>query len=1306
MAERPEEQGARFEEAFCALLEAVIPELGYTFTMKPKIQQSGTLQLGKDVKCAWVNESRQGYVWHFECKSHQADDTRHIRKQEVADKLWDVMRSAERPQCYCLTACAKEFDNWVDETVAWVNKQASTRLWVDFLTPSRGQIRKLLECAPEAYRVTYGDDPPTVNEVERQARLDEFKLWIEDCTQKGRFKCDRAQILNEKIAPHIPDSVSPTAVILNVRHLTYGYAADLEIAGPEVQAIERLLLEHRPSTALALIEQVDQNNLDTEAKAKLLSQKGKALQDLGNFGAASKNHAEAASLSSGVPALRRKILAKALADDVAAAARLVDLAQRDAWADAPFVCIAAQVIAQERTPEEGLAILRSHPADDPLWKRVEAMLCAQATEGIDPLRALGRERPEDVDVAQSLAYALLDEVMPQLSACKNTRLCQDVTLRDLVAECVQAFSGLIELLLPAELDQQRAAAFTNRATLELWQFETTKAEHDCDEAIRLDATDLVALYNRAQARMSSRKHAEGLSDIKSYLDQGGNEAGALPLLCKGLLLTGAPDKALAAALEGRDAGELVAELPSVALIVVIAYHATKDTDKFHEIVQACERSWPDQPLELGMLASVCGDLGEEEKARELFEKARAHEGGCPPVVELLAAEFEAAQECFEEATALLGPYVCPEVDTSFNRLYARCMYSSLRASMEPASELLTFCERFREFHGLDYEITGIEASVLGLLDRLQEAVDLFRQIYAADPTKKDVMVPICLSLIRLGRTEDALEAIDDAIAGAGDNAIATMALAQCYAACGAHDKSVPLAYSALRLGLGNPTLHLAYVNTVHRCPHDAEVLAEPESVEEGVVFQIEVVGEPRWFALASGEEGTLGVMCVGTGNPVAKAALGHKIDEEIEIEYPDGAKAKCRLLHTKNRFVQAFQTCLERFNDAFPGASGLVKFEAADGDLTPFLAQVDKYAEESQRLLELCRANRLPLSMLAKARGTSLLEIWAYIAGSPEEILHCSTNVQQEHDAAMRLLDSSSSLSAEPVAILTAVQLEIGPALAETLAEVVVPQSFLDELTVRETTLVECAETGRTFVMKEGGRHVRYEETPEVIQKQLDFVARVRTFIDQCKVSGRPASTNKLDDLFSKTMRKPTQDAVAIATETGALWSDELGVRSVVCQELGIESACTCQLLWWLRARNAISEDELNGKLITLASMRYRVLHFTGKTVAKSIDDRSFQSNPETNEFLEQLCSSPPQVCARIAANVLYEVWSENIPDEYKSMVLDTVLGALCTRYPATVVGILVREELDRYRSGALIIPAIAKLDAAIVEWYNARGVI
>jgi hypothetical protein len=175
-------QGAAFEENFRDLLGVLIEALGLEL-IENRIQTPGP-QYGKDIQTRWRDAGGHEVFWQFECKSHK---TGSLPGKEVADKLFDLMRSSHAIDVWALTLAEIEPGQWIDETFAWARTQLALSFEIEVVSPGARNIKRLFAYEPQLFQRQYPDErPPHLDD--RESVLRQFGEFLAEATARARSR--------------------------------------------------------------------------------------------------------------------------------------------------------------------------------------------------------------------------------------------------------------------------------------------------------------------------------------------------------------------------------------------------------------------------------------------------------------------------------------------------------------------------------------------------------------------------------------------------------------------------------------------------------------------------------------------------------------------------------------------------------------------------------------------------------------------------------------------------------------------------------------------------------------------------------------------------------------------------------------------------------------------------------------------------------------------------------------------------------------------------------------------------------------
>jgi hypothetical protein len=198
----PQHQGRAFEQTFRELLERIIEkDLGYT--LLECVEQPSGSQLGKDLQVTWKEETGREVSWHFECKDWLKGS---LPAKEVADKIFDVARSAHRIDVWCLVAGHAEPSPGLDELLAWATENLDLQFALTTLSRTRQALKRLYALHQDLFAQQYPDDAlPQLSEKDAAKVRARFATFLREQTYKGdaaKLRRDRSwQIVGRDTVP-------------------------------------------------------------------------------------------------------------------------------------------------------------------------------------------------------------------------------------------------------------------------------------------------------------------------------------------------------------------------------------------------------------------------------------------------------------------------------------------------------------------------------------------------------------------------------------------------------------------------------------------------------------------------------------------------------------------------------------------------------------------------------------------------------------------------------------------------------------------------------------------------------------------------------------------------------------------------------------------------------------------------------------------------------------------------------------------------------------------------------------------------
>lgn len=284
-------------------------------------------------------------------------------------------------------------------------------------------------------------------------------------------------------------------------------------------------------------------------------------------------------------------------------------------------------------------------------------------------------------------------------------------------------------------------------------------------------------------------------------------------------------------------------------------------------------------------------------------------------------------------------------------------------------------------------------------------------------------------------------------------------------------------------------------------------------------------------------------------NPKAHLAF---ISAFLRREQADGKEPE-------EKHLKAFQKSIGEFANRFPEEKALQSFNVENGDFSEMMSMVDKIAETTDNATNLYRESKAPLAFIPKITGKKPFDVWtAFIQmegvgikmsfGSPDEI-------DLEAEIVQKSLDKSIVMDIYPLFLFA--HLDRLDFLSKIFSKIYIHQSVMDEITETIEDRKISAKKGLTFLGKADGQHHMIDVPAEQIQKSIDLLEKIRSFISSNKkVEMRGLSKEKeKGKTINSLLDEGTSDSILLAQEIKEpIFCDDRILRALAREEHGVSS--------------------------------------------------------------------------------------------------------------------------------------------------------
>jgi predicted nucleic acid-binding protein len=257
------------------------------------------------------------------------------------------------------------------------------------------------------------------------------------------------------------------------------------------------------------------------------------------------------------------------------------------------------------------------------------------------------------------------------------------------------------------------------------------------------------------------------------------------------------------------------------------------------------------------------------------------------------------------------------------------------------------------------------------------------------------------------------------------------------------------------------------------------------------------------------------------------------------------------------KYITAYQKSIGEFNTRFPEEKALQGFEVKDGDISPILKVIDQMAETIDNATNLYKESQAPMAIVPRLTGKKSFDVWAAFTQMSGVGIKISFGAPDEMKTEIATLEEcqggSIVIDIYPLFLLAHLdQLELLPRIFK---KIFVHQSVMDELTETINDRKISVRTGVSTLAKIDGHHQMAKISPEQIQKTLDLLEKIRTFISSnpsVEVWGFSQDKLKEERIIVNALCKSTRDSVLLAQELNVpFYCDDRILRVVANKDMG-----------------------------------------------------------------------------------------------------------------------------------------------------------
>ncbi len=365
------------------------------------------------------------------------------------------------------------------------------------------------------------------------------------------------------------------------------------------------------------------------------------------------------------------------------------------------------------------------------------------------------------------------------------------------------------------------------------------------------------------------------------------------------------------------------------------------------------------------------------------------------------------------------------------------------------------------------------------------------------------------------------------------------------------------------------------------------------------------------------------------------------------------------------KYLDRFHDILHNHATRFPNDAAFVRMESLPEDpdeMVEKLIEMVRPAHEARKAVRgrLLRGGRAPLSSIADLLHRNSIEAWEAVTSKPEWGRLAYPGGAPGRTRSAEVARSQNSVVADPSALLTLHGLGLLRAALRCFDEVLVPQSFVDELHHALDSDHAGSDGQRLYMgLSDDGNSLAITEVPEEfalryrnrIEDLYETITYAATDPDQrlCRIVGRPseppgAVADDDPEKFTEVFGDAGQAAFVAEARDLPLLSDGFMVRHEA-EKASIETTDSYAVLGRLVEQGAITSLQREDALLQLIEWGYRYVSITADTLLRAVLRARALLTSRSRSPFDYLVDeeSEPVSATNVVRSFLLRLWSMEV---------------------------------------------------------------
>lgn len=439
------------------------------------------------------------------------------------------------------------------------------------------------------------------------------------------------------------------------------------------------------------------------------------------------------------------------------------------------------------------------------------------------------------------------------------------------------------------------------------------------------------------------------------------------------------------------------------------------------------------------------------------------------------------------------------------------------------------------------------------------------------------------------------------------------------------DDALELAYRLRKKFHNYPDAHLSYINLVLNIDDRAPKLSEPDVVSlDTAVYVEDNFGQKQVYTIEDLNTDEREEYVLLPQDSLAQLLLGKPKGSMVTLRKDElgiGTEHFLTITDIISKYVYAFRASATSFNLRFPQngnkfqKSHLRTMESGGinpDDLKNLTTIVSKRAEEVRRTLEVYKQGHITIEGLSRLLGHNTISVCSFLTQLPDVGIQCSPKITKHPPKLIPNDGKPKTLILDPVALATIHLLRIGDLVTNRYGKCGVAQSTVDiiEEAIQEYTGLQERANHTLVIIND--TPVMYETPAEEIKKNKKNLEDLLQWVStNCTIM--PCYPALQIDYATKqrynTLIGPASvDSILLATEPGViLGSDDQAIHVLAQHEFKIRSVFSIPaLLRDCLGAGAITRGQYDDLVLRLASWNYYPLPIDVKLLIAAAEKASW----------------------------------------------------------------------------------------------------